>query len=154
MTLQTSGAISQGNLQTEYGGANPISANEYYRGGAYVNTTRSTSSTVYSSWYLNCLTYGCCQQSAWYDGTNSWYAWKWNGAQVTTSPWPNSNGVYTFTTGGYTYYHGKYNGGYYLYTNNSYSIRRSNVQTSTIDVNTTVPSSGTISLNQYYGQGN
>lgn len=36
MTLQTSGAISFNNIQTEFGGANPISLNEYYAGGAYV----------------------------------------------------------------------------------------------------------------------
>jgi hypothetical protein len=36
MALQTSGAISLLNLQTEFGGANPIGLNEYYRGGAYV----------------------------------------------------------------------------------------------------------------------
>ena len=43
MALQTSGAISLLNLQTEFGGANPIGLNEYYRGGAYVpNTTQNS----------------------------------------------------------------------------------------------------------------
>lgn len=37
MTLQTSGAISLGNIQTEFGGSNPASLNEYYRGGSYVS---------------------------------------------------------------------------------------------------------------------
>lgn len=36
MTLQSTGAISLGNIQTEFGGANPISMSEYYSGGAYV----------------------------------------------------------------------------------------------------------------------
>ncbi len=36
MTLQSSGAISLANVQTEFGGANPISMSEYYAGGTYV----------------------------------------------------------------------------------------------------------------------
>lgn len=36
MTLQTTGAISLSNIQTEFGGSNPISLNEYYAGGGYV----------------------------------------------------------------------------------------------------------------------
>jgi len=49
MTLQSSGAISLANVQTEFGGSNPIGINEYYAGGAYVQaggggtTTFSTS---------------------------------------------------------------------------------------------------------------
>ena len=43
MALQTSGAISLLNLQTEFGGANPIGLNEYYRGGAYVPNTAQNS---------------------------------------------------------------------------------------------------------------
>lgn len=40
MTLPASGAISLLDIQNEFGGANPISLNEYYRGGANVpNTT-------------------------------------------------------------------------------------------------------------------
>lgn len=39
MPLQTSGAISFSNLQTEFGGANPISLNEYYRNAGRVDKT-------------------------------------------------------------------------------------------------------------------
>lgn len=42
MTLQSSGAISLGNIQTEFGGSNPISISEYYRGGAFVDTGSGT----------------------------------------------------------------------------------------------------------------
>lgn len=38
MTLQSSGAISLANLQSEFGGSNPISASEYYSGGAHVGS--------------------------------------------------------------------------------------------------------------------
>jgi hypothetical protein len=37
MTLQSSGDISLANLQTEFGGSNPISLNEYYAGGTNVS---------------------------------------------------------------------------------------------------------------------
>jgi hypothetical protein len=36
MPLQTSGPISLGNVQTEFGGTNPIAMSEYYAGGANV----------------------------------------------------------------------------------------------------------------------
>nr|AKH47272.1 hypothetical protein [uncultured marine virus] len=36
MALPSSGAISLANIQTEFGGSNPIGLNEYYRDGAYV----------------------------------------------------------------------------------------------------------------------
>ena len=36
MTLQSSGAISLSDIQTEFGGSNPISLSEYYSGGVYV----------------------------------------------------------------------------------------------------------------------
>lgn len=36
MALQSSGAISLANIQTEFGGSNPISLNEYYVGGSNV----------------------------------------------------------------------------------------------------------------------
>ena len=36
MAIPSSGAISLSTIQTEFGGANPISLNEYYAGGTYV----------------------------------------------------------------------------------------------------------------------
>jgi len=39
MTLPASGAISLGQLQTEFGGANPVSLSEYYSGKTYVPNT-------------------------------------------------------------------------------------------------------------------
>tara|TARA_R100000231_G_scaffold99610_1_gene74223 strand:+ start:204 stop:830 length:627 start_codon:yes stop_codon:yes gene_type:complete len=38
MTMQSSGAISLSQIQTEFGGSNPISMNEYYVGGANVSS--------------------------------------------------------------------------------------------------------------------
>lgn len=41
MALPSSGQLSFSQLQTEFGGANPISLSEYYRGGSYVTTNNS-----------------------------------------------------------------------------------------------------------------
>jgi hypothetical protein len=38
MTLPASGTISLSDIQTEFGGSNPIGLNEYYKGGSYVTT--------------------------------------------------------------------------------------------------------------------
>ena len=49
MALQTSGTISLSNIQTEFGGTNPVSMSEYYRGGSYVtdnNTEVPTSGSI------------------------------------------------------------------------------------------------------------
>lgn len=41
MTLQSSGAIKFSEIQTEFGGANPIAVSEYYAGGANVPSSTS-----------------------------------------------------------------------------------------------------------------
>lgn len=50
MTLQTSGAITLANIQTEFGGTDPISFSEYYAGGTYVPSgTSGTNGAVPTS---------------------------------------------------------------------------------------------------------
>lgn len=49
MALPSSGTISLSDIQTEFGGTNPISMSEYYRGGSFVtdnNTDIPTSGTI------------------------------------------------------------------------------------------------------------
>lgn len=41
MTLPASGTITLAQIQTEFGGSNPIGLSEYYRGGAYVTTNNT-----------------------------------------------------------------------------------------------------------------
>lgn len=55
MTLQTSGNITFADIQTEFGGSNPIGLDEYYSGGAYVPpfTYGSTGFAVPSSGAIN-----------------------------------------------------------------------------------------------------
>ena len=98
MALQASGAISLSDIQTELGGANPISLSEYYRGGAYTggsNTSVPTSGAISASNF-----YGA--QNIWelvYSNTSSntfaapasatsdtiTVAWTSNHAQITTT---------------------------------------------------------------------
>lgn len=50
MTLPTSGALTLADIQTEFGGSNPISLDEYYAGGSYVAAgTSGTNGSVPSS---------------------------------------------------------------------------------------------------------
>lgn len=44
MALQSSGTISLSNVQSEFGGSNPIGINEYYRGGSNVPNSSGNSS--------------------------------------------------------------------------------------------------------------
>ena len=43
MVLQTSGTITLNDIQTEFGGSNPIEISEYYRGGGLVPDTAANS---------------------------------------------------------------------------------------------------------------
>lgn len=42
MAIPSSGPITLSNIQTEFGGTDPVGLNEYYRGGANVENTRNT----------------------------------------------------------------------------------------------------------------
>ena len=56
MALQGSGAIKLSEIQTEFGGSNPISISEYYRNGTYVpsnNTDVPTSGEISMSDFYN-----------------------------------------------------------------------------------------------------
>ena len=46
MAISSSGAVSFANIQTEYGGSNPISLNEYYSGGSLVKANTSSTNTT------------------------------------------------------------------------------------------------------------
>ena len=58
MTLPASGTITLAQIQTEFGGSNPIGLNEYYRNGAYVtpnNTSVPTSGAITLSNFYNAV---------------------------------------------------------------------------------------------------
>ena len=140
MALQGSGTITLAQVQSEFGGSNPISMSEYYRGGSYVPTTvtGSYSSYQFSISAYHWLTYG-------YTVTI-----EWNNSVVytTTSGNPSTTSL---TTGGYDY-----NRGTLQYTSGGgkggtpvyyYQVRR---RSASETVNTGIPASGQISMNQFY----
>lgn len=139
MALQTSGAISLSQVQGEFGGSNPISMSEYYRNGSYVPSTITTTTTT--SWYSQMSPLWSWIVPA---GTSTYQAY-WNGTNV------GSGSGSSITVSGYTYDVGslwntisdKSGTTYY------YEIRRTGSTSTT--VNSSVPTSGTISMSNFYG---
>ena len=134
-TLQTSGAISLSQVQSVFGGGDPISMSEYYRGGSYVPSTGAGSYTSY---------YGSTTSPAYYYTNSGSIAW--NGSSIGTA---SANST-SYTTGGYTYQRGSlfYTVSSKYFTTYYYTVRRAASSTS---INTGIPSSGTISMSQFYG---
>ena len=94
MTLQSSGAISLAQVQTEYGGSNPISFNEYLRNGTYVNVYGSikydNSSTNKFYWWRRTdlgtegMYYNSSSQIAATSSANpAWTVFSYNASSVT-----------------------------------------------------------------------
>lgn len=89
MALQTSGAISFADIQTEFGGSNPIGINEYYKNGAYVpttvtNTITGTASNMsYTESFSGTTSYG--------GGSNFWRYY-----EVGAGPLPTINSSTSF----------------------------------------------------------
>lgn len=148
MTLQTSGAISLSQVQSEYGGGNPISMSEYYRSGSYVlgsgtTTTRQPTSgdagggLGVTNWFVNA------------GQNNGTYAVYWSGSSVTGFLAGNHSSPTSVTIGTITYYRGSYQAYNQYLSRYRYGIYR--VITATVNLNTGVPSSGAISLTNFYG---
>ena len=140
MALQGSGAITLAQVQSEFGGSNPISMSEYYRGGSYVPTTVTGS---YSSYQGNTSTY------YWLTYGNT-VTIEWNNSVVYSTTSGNTSAT-NITTGGYDYNRGSLNytsgggkGGTPVYY---YQVRR---RSSSETVYTNIPAIGQISMNQFY----
>jgi hypothetical protein len=142
------------NIQTALGGTNPISLDEYYRGGPFVPTSRTvtvrepssgdfynrTSSPLY---YWN--------DGVTYSGTVLGFGIYWNGTFLGNF----SGSATSITISGFTYFRGTFFArvatGYGFY-DDFYGIYRTS--TSTVSINTGVPSSGQISISQLFGAEN
>ena len=156
MALQTSGPISLLDLQNEFGGSNPISISEYYRGGGLVPATTTT--TTYEP--------GPGTSNYYYSLTSPLYGWVedeyypytvyiyWNDAVITSFTQSYQGEISVDTYGGWTYV--RFSSPTATNVNigdgttySVYQIRRQ--QSTTTDINTSVPTSGTISLSNFYG---
>jgi hypothetical protein len=141
MALPSSGIITMQDLQTEYGGVNPINLNEYYRNGSYV--PNSINVEYPGSFY------------DYYSASSPQTYWSTGGFNdcvvddIVVYSGMGSNGFTTSIGGVYGYYtRGSYRGefpaGTYLYGVNLYRYQ-------TVSVNQNVPTSGAISLSNFYG---
>jgi len=143
MTLPT-GPITLLDLQNEYGGSNPISLSEYYRGGGRVNTSK-TSTSNYRDRYVVGETY-------WFtDSDRNKSGYYLNGSAIATNYSYSTTSVYQQIGASKNYtQRGSYKGafGQFRY------YRLITFTESQVSINTTVPSSGVISLNDFKGQGN
>ena len=157
MALQTSGVIDFGQLQSEFGGSNPIGINEYYRGGANVPTTVGTSPGSWSSYGPNHVNYALIVSVASSGGATT-YTMRWVGSTIyaVSSTNPHNSSLITGALGGYDYQRAAtawtitYPGKYGTHTTYYYAQRR-RVTGSSVTVNTSIPASGAISMNQFYG---
>ena len=151
MALQSSGAISLANLQSEYGGSNPISMSEYYRNGGLVpNSISSTGPGSYTSYQYS-------------RNSTDWNVFvfgsiNWGGSSIVSNSLNIGSSTTSFSTGGFDYQRGSFQetvtsgSGKLTSTVNHYSVRRRQSSvTTTTSVNQSVPTSGQISLSQFYG---
>jgi hypothetical protein len=142
MALPASGAISLSQVQTEFGGANPIDMSEYYRGGANVPASKSVTVLVREPG----------------PGTTNWDAtslvrvpnsglstWMWRGTTVAVI----NSGISSVVVNGWTYVRG----GIFRPAANhdDWQLRRQQNQTTVTNMNVNIPASGGISFNQLYG---
>lgn len=160
--LPSSGPLSINDIRNMFGGPSSPSMANYYRGGAYIPAQKTVtvverdppSGEYYSIgpsafrqyWY----TVGNGNQqpvSSPFQGT-AWFG---------TTSWNVSPPSATSTTigDGWTYFRGtNYSNSFDSYTNYSsslYGIFRTRSTTTTVNINTNIPTSGQISMNQFYG---
>tara|TARA_R100000654_G_scaffold74297_2_gene108351 strand:+ start:2030 stop:2569 length:540 start_codon:yes stop_codon:yes gene_type:complete len=175
VTLQTSGSISISDLVSEFGGSAPHSLSEYLRGGANVPTTITTGVAQgnFSAYQGNVT--GATGATGVITSVN--YFWKvqffsssvvWNGVnKPNTNPAEFSSiisnaGTQTLflSDDGFEYERGDIIGNFlvpstspgFTFSANLYQVRRRQAATeTTTTVNTGVPSSGQVSLTDYYG---
>ena len=150
MTLQTSGAISLANLASEYSDSQPNSLSEFYRNGGKVpnSITVNVPAGSYSTQYNVNTHY-------WRVGIFS--ELRWANVSINSGAMTSQTAT-TFSSGGYDYERGAFvanivqGSGKVAFTYAYYQIkRRTSATTSTQNVNQNVPTSGTISLSQFYG---
>ncbi len=176
MALQTSGAISLGNLQTQYSDTGSASMSEFYRGGSKVVTSVTTTQQVATPYTYYTTTYSTQSESAygnstlhyWHTSRNvSWLQWAgaykfyvtgYQGSVAHGDGWTYSAGAVQVTLA--SSWNGVAGTLYYSRVNRSRQVATQNGpftgytysnQTTTTQKNVNVPSSGTISLSQFYG---
>jgi hypothetical protein len=145
--LQGSGSMSIGNLNGFFPGGGTSMSN-FYRGGGRVPATKTVTTTVREpstgfasngwNWYWLYSIGGQAVQF-WWQGSNL-AGWVYGMANVTSY----TIGAYTYLRGPVVQFDAKGNA-------NFHSIARTSQSSSTANINTGIPSSGQISLSQFFG---
>ena len=154
MALQTSGTITFAQIQAEFGGSGTISLNEYYKNGSYVPSTIGGPAGSWGSYVTPTATYRW--QVLWSGPTLLSVQLKWNGTVVySTTTQSNANltqfnGVSSYDYGRGTLYSTSGGNKGDPLTTKLYKIRR-RTSASSQTVNASIPTSGTISMNNMYG---
>ena len=172
MALQTSGSISISDLVSEFGGSAPHSLSEYYRGGSNVPSTITTGVAAGSfgayQYNINGFTASGVVQPGNYFWRTSLFSVQlvWNGQTVPDllnlagPSIPFGPQTQTLLESGDTF---EYQRGSQIVTTNVLGAgfalpstffkirRRQTATTTTTTANTGIPSSGQVSLTDYYG---
>ncbi len=164
--LQSSGAISINHIKTLFGGPASPALSNYYRGGAYIPSTKSTTTSVRepsSGNYYQIGSGGSVVSYYWTVFNSGFTPGDQNGTnRYMWNRFPNQGElsigggvINSFTSGIYTYYKGSYRGhtydSYNGLTNSYWGIYRTYQSSTTVNINTNVPTSGQISISQFYG---
>ena len=151
--LQSSGAISIANLNSFFPGSGTAMSN-FYRGGSRVPASKTVSTVTREPASGGFFTMSF---PAYFWGSGAYSGAAWNNVEV---PGAGGGDGTSVTTGGFTYFRGSlrrtdqgiggdaYNPGSTGYL---HDIFRTQTTSSTTSINGGIPSSGAISLNQFYG---
>jgi hypothetical protein len=146
-TVTSSGAISLDAIKAALGGPASPALSNYYRGGTYTPSSKSTSVLTYEpAGGGTRTTYQ--PPTYWYDPGYDYARIYWEGA-VIADVWSPGASTTSATVGIYTYYRGQYGP-----VSNQWYIRRTYMANNTTQLNTGVPTSGQISISQLYGATN
>ena len=166
MPLQTTGQISLSQIQSEYGGSNPIGMSEYIKGGTNVPTTTGAAAGAWSNYVRTASVWSFAYATFTSIGTD-WVTYDigtaynnqrvhWAGVSLTPIL-QNSTGTTIIASDGYEYQKGTLGSTLHFGNKNfpatvrSYSIRRRTAGT-TVAANPNVPTSATnLGMSKYYG---
>lgn len=161
--LQSSGPIAISNIKNLFGGPTSPSLSNYYRGGSYIPSTKTVSTIAYEPpdgntflglvpssesgyWWIYSMYKG-----VWFIRNNGTSVIWWNDVMLIDGTISGTS----WTSGAYTYYAGSqmdsnFSTSCYCYLWYAYKIRRTTGGSVTVNINTGIPSSGTIKLSQFY----
>ena len=158
MALPTSGTISINDLRVEFGDSGSSSLSEFYRGGGLVPSTQTTSTTTYEpsattfEYSLVSPLYGWVQDES---SPFTIYLY-WNNVELVQFTDSSFGATSSYThTDGWTYVRASSPSATGIDLGDIivsvFPIRRQKTTTTVININTGVPTSGTISLSNFYG---